>query len=171
MDKIKAFWDYYDKYIESRDESYMSMLSYRLSEIEKPGEILKREEKGWTKILAWQALRSQTFHFEGSNFELFKGDILYQNKPYDRDCIVTRVPIKQAVSGGYLLLFGTDFSSEIEKCKTESEKVELMRYTGLANNKGLYLPLYDSKIIVDFIGEAFKECKKAAIREFLKDLR
>ena len=102
-----SFWKFYgNDYLCSnfRDAERNRRLSSLLGQIPDL-RALKHPQKNWIHILGWIALRDQSFfnHQDGQFvLSVRTGDILIEQHPWDRDVIVTHVPMIEHVSGWLL---------------------------------------------------------------------
>ncbi len=143
-EKITMFWETYEAYVSSYNDNtpkieMRPILSALLAEIEtadRVGQLVhhKNPEYG---ILGWQVLKDKTF-FNGKNcnpvLELYAGELLGWDAPYDRDVFLSRIPYKEVVSG-YALNPG--------RTRLDDNKYIYN------DERGLYLPIYHPEIFMN----------------------
>lgn len=155
-EKLELFWKVYDNYITTGSMDLRGELSRLLSQVETKDkrEQLFRPEKGWNNILAWQVLRDQEFIFGDYPVMLSEGEIIIWFPHWDRDVFITRLPIEEKISGRYLKPgFHMDFEDREEESDDEwSQKIQQV---GITDERGLYLPLYDSGTLIKFCDQYF----------------
>ena len=152
---LKAFWDLYDSYMQTKNCHLLKDLSVYLSFFEGSGvDKISRPEKGWNEARAWLVTRNQRFVFPGPLriIYLFEGDVLTFSS-CGSVFVLTRAPFKEIPYG---VLHPGNFSIFYER-----EKI----YT---NERGLYLPLYKDKDISFFVSVFFMEAKHENL-SLLKD--
>jgi len=157
-EKLELFWRIYDEYIKTGNPNSRGELSKLLSQVEKKSrrEQLFRPEKNWNKILAWQVLRYQEFVFNNHPVAISAGEMIIWQSDWDRDVFITRLPIKEEVSGSFLKPgFHMDF--EDRKEESDHEWSQKIQQGGITDERGLYLPLYDSKTIIKFCDQHLTE--------------
>ncbi|MCX6756523.1 MAG: hypothetical protein NTX85_04250 [Candidatus Nomurabacteria bacterium] len=158
---LQDFWALYDQYLDTKDESLYPQLSKLLEQVEEKNKSkqLLRPEKGWDKILAWQVLRDQTFIFSDTfTFDLIAGEILAWTPHWDRDVFLTRNPYRETISGK-ILKPGFILTGEDKGEASDYEWDQTVRYHGITNEKGLYLPLYDSISVLKLCDQQIAKMK------------
>jgi len=168
-EKLKLFWEIYDKYIKTGDVSLRKQLSDLLKHVEKKSrqDQLLRPEKGWNKILAWQVLRNQAFTFKNHPLWVHEGEIVIWLPHWDRDVFITRFP-KEEVGSGSFLKPGFCLSANDKGKRSDYEWNEIVMFNGITDERGLYLPLYDPSAILMLCGHYITERKKEML-EYLKE--
>jgi hypothetical protein len=164
-EKTRLFWEIYDKYISTEDSSLRGKLSELLAQIEnvsKKNQIL-RPEKGWNEILAWQALRDERFIFTKEPKWVYEGEIIISLPHWDRDVFITRSPREEFVSGHFLKP-GYHLSSEDKGDRSDYEWDYFIITNGIVDERGLYLPLYDSDVVLKFCDNYIEEKKKKMLK-------
>lgn len=153
---IKEFWEIYDKYIQTEEKDLRPRLSEILAQIENKDRRtqLLRLEKGWDRIVGWQVIRSQVFHYTNSHSYLNEGEILIWEPHWDRDIFLTRIPMNEVVSGG-IIRPGYNFGYENKGNMSDYDYDQVVKFQGMTDERGLYLPLYDIETL-----------KKLALRQF-----
>jgi hypothetical protein len=168
-----AFWQLYDQYVQTNTKEMRGELASLLKEIEIPDrkKPLLRPEKGWNKVLAWQVLRNQQFIFSDSvPFCLYAGEMLIQDKPYDRDIFLTRFPIDETISGR-LLKHGFEMTHDDRGSLDDSEWMQKVRACGITNEKGLYLPIFEMEVLQRFCKQKVEEMEKGIFSTLHEKLR
>jgi len=149
MEKIEEFWNVYDEYIQTGNKELREELSTLLFQIEGKSREnqLFRPEKGWDRILAWQALRTERFIYPGINQPvlIYEGEILAWTRCWDRDIYLTRIPYREDVSG-HIIRPGHYLECD-QKDMTEPEWYEFVNNHTFSDERGLYLPLYEYKTV------------------------
>ncbi len=137
------FWQLYDQFVETdfRDQQLNSRISQIVRENIEEIFQLKREEKGWQIIRAWIAIRDQQlFSREGKlACSIRCGDVIVVEYHWDRDVVITHVPMPEMVCGPLL---------------------------GWEQSHGLFLPLFDKIVIEKAIRLRLDEDVKDAIARF-----
>lgn len=167
---VEKFWRVYDEYVDTYNRKLFPELSNRLSLVEqqsRSNQIL-RLEKGWKRILAWQVLRDQAFIFSDNNqFNMEEGEILAWQREWDRDTFLTRSPILNFISNeGSILSPGVDYSLHNRDNTKSDELKKIMKDTGLANQKGLYLPIFEERVLYDLINKSFADARNRSVSLF-----
>ncbi|MDA3803075.1 MAG: hypothetical protein PF488_04280 [Patescibacteria group bacterium] len=127
-----------------------------------------RPEKGWNKILAWQILRNQSFTFKNHPLWVHEGEIVIWFPHWDRDVFITRFPKEEFVSGS-LLKPGFHLSADDRGERNNNEWDEVVMLYGITDERGLYLPLYDSDIILKLCDYYIAERKNKMIEYLIKE--
>jgi hypothetical protein len=169
-EKLKRFWQIYDKYIQTNDKSLRNDLSSLLKELEKPSrrDQLFRPEKAWNKILGWQILRNQPFIFTNHPLMLFEGEIIIWLPHWDRDVLITRIPKIEFVSGAFLKP-GFYLSHDDQGDRDEHQWEEIVLCNGITDERGLYLPLYNFDDILNLCNNYIAEKKNEMINYLVKE--
>lgn len=164
-EKIVKFWSIYDEYIQTGDKTLRKELSELLAQIEDKDRAkqLSRPEKNWTRILAWQVLRTQQFIYPRTNFPVLleEGEILAWTPCWDRDVYLTRIPYHESISGfilrpGYYLECG---QKEMSDCDWEN----FVNNHIFSDERGLYLPLYEFETVKKFAFEQIDLAKEKVV--------
>lgn len=119
-------------------------------------------------------LRSEGFIFR-NNFRFFleKGEVIVWQRHWDRDVLISRAPREEFVSGR-ILKPGNDYSDwdidKFQKVYPDRNFEEFIQETGLANQSGLYLPIYEMKVLKEFTF-LYLEKEKEAIEIFFEKER
>lgn len=168
--KLALFWEMYDEYIQTGNVSLRGALSYLLKQIEKPSrrDQLLRPEKGWEKILAWQVLRNQSFIFSNNSVFVHEGEVIIWLPHWDRDVFITRIPKEEVVSGSFLKP-GFSLTYEEQGGQDDSNWGEIILRNGITDERGLYLPLYESSVVLDICNKFIAEKKKEMLDYFAKE--
>jgi hypothetical protein len=169
-EKIKLFWGIYDKYISTGDTSLRSELSKLLGQIEKKSrqDQLLRPEKGWNEILAWQVLRNQSFVFSKFPLWISEGEIVIWLPHWNRDVFITRFP-KEEVGSGSFLKPGFHLTHDDKGDRSDYEWDDIILRNGITDERGLYLPLYNSNIILKICDYYIAERKKLMLDYLRKE--
>ena len=170
-EKLKLFWEVYDKYIETGDISLRGQLSdlLRLVERQSRCDQLLRPEKVWNKILAWQILRHQEFVFSDNySLTVSAGEIIIWLPHWDRDVFVTRIPKKELVSGAFLKP-GFHLTYDDRGEKSDHKWHDIVLHNGITDERGLYLPLYDSDVILKLCNNYIAEQRKLMLDHLAKE--
>ncbi|MBP6912727.1 MAG: hypothetical protein KBB86_02215 [Candidatus Pacebacteria bacterium] len=169
---LEKFWSLYDYYVKNDgDPKLMGDLSRLLAEVENKGreKQLFRPEKKWNSILAWQVLRSQEFYFKGDNrFDLLAGEIIAWSPNWDRDVFLTRHGKPEVVSGG-VLRPGYSLTHEDRGDKNDVEWDEFTRNKTFADERGLYLPIYEAKTLMMLCDKALVRMRADIVTYLLKE--
>ena len=170
--KITLFWEMYDEYIQTGNASLRGALSYLLKQIEKPSrrDQLLRPEKSWDKILAWQVLRNQSFTFSSNSVFVYEGEVIIWLPHWDRDVFITRIPKEEVVSGSFLKP-GFCFTYEDQGGQDDSNWGEIILRNGITDERGLYLPLYEPNVVLDFCNNYIAEKKELMLNYLAKEKR
>ncbi len=172
-EQILAFWQLYDQYVQTENKDIRPRLSSLLSEIEEKDrrKQLLRPEKGWNTILAWQVLRTQEFIFSDNViFRLYTGDVLVWEPHWDRDILLTRFPMETNIISGRILKPGFEMTHEDKGELSDYEWNQQIRSLGITNEKGLYLPVYESDTLKKFCLSQIAEMQKGIFSYLGKEL-
>lgn len=164
-EELVKFWDVYDKYTQTGDKTLRNELSQLLAQVEEKGreKQLFRPEKGWTRILAWQVLRTQVFLYQRTNNAVYlnEGEILAWTPCWDRDVYLTRIPYCEVVSGYFL---NPGYYLECDQGEmTDLEWDEFAENHIFTDERGLYLPLYEVETVKKFAFECIEEAKERVV--------
>ncbi|MDD2537558.1 MAG: hypothetical protein PHU61_03670 [Candidatus Absconditabacteria bacterium] len=145
----KRFWEIYDVYINDPIENANEKVINELSAIIRENEDallrkLKRPEKGWIHIYAWECISTARYYTENMTipYIFFKGEIIVIDYPYDRDMHFTRIPYKENVSW------------EI--------------YDHGEDMKGNFIPLFDKELIIKRVENILKIKSSENLKELKK---
>jgi hypothetical protein len=176
--KLEQFWSLYDQYVASIKAcseleikaDIRQRLSVLLAQVERKDRYnpLCRPEKGWMKPVAWQVLREQQFlfMFGKSPLILSEGEVIVWDQENDRDVLVGRIPRVDFIAGRVLKPgFHMDYSDRGDRSEEEWRKCVFEN--GLTDERGLYLPVYDRSLIVQFC-EDWMSAKYQETMDFLQ---
>lgn len=169
---LDEFWKVYDEYMSTGDPLLRPQLSAFLRQVEKQSrrEQLFRPEKKWNEILAWQVLRGEEFIFPHGNIPqfIYEGEIIIWQPNWDRDVFTTRYPRDSKISSTGYLNPGRSYTlMDINDLKGNARD-EAVRNAGVfANEKGLYLPIYEVDSVKMLVRKQFEHQKKET-EDFLR---
>lgn len=171
-EKTKEFWELYNGYIANGDRTSWSKLSELLALIEEKsrGNQLLDPNNGRTKIIAWQVLRNQDFLFPRGDqpFRLYAGELLYESH-WDRDVFLTRIPKIECVSGDILHPgYYCGLEQKEKQNMSDDDWKEFCNKNMFADERGLYLPLYEKPIVKSLCMQEIEDHKKI-LEKYLQD--